>query len=273
VLKVQDPASRDQAEVERFEQDCFALAEAFDRHPHPFLEAYPGQAWPVDSTVAVAALRLHDWLLTPRFSGTIERWLGALPSYLDTATGLLPHRVEARTGQQLDGARGTSQSLITRFLFEIDPDVGQQHYALFRQTLVRPFLGVPGLWEFPDGGGVGDVDSGPLIFGFSASATVNLIGAARVNGDREVAESLISASEAAGLPIEWTDGKRYAFGQLPVGDAFLLWAKASGPWVAEPVVREYPSIVTPWWRWPFHGVTLILILVLSQPLYQRMGSR
>src|SRR5262245_34122198 len=49
-------------EVARFEADCDALAAAF-AEDGPFLQAYPGQAWPVDSTVAIAALRLHDRVL------------------------------------------------------------------------------------------------------------------------------------------------------------------------------------------------------------------
>lgn len=265
ILKLQDLFGREPSEVERFKADCAALAEAFDRNSLPFLQAYPGQAWPVDSTVAVATLRLHDSLFTPRFTQTIDHWLSAIPDYLDPTTGLLPHQVDPRTGNEIEGARGTSQSLITRFLTEIDPELGYQHYAHFRQALISPFLGVPGVREHPSGRGVGDVDSGPLIFGFSASATVNLIGTARVNGDHEVAAVLISASEAVGLPIDWREGKRYAFGLLPVGDAFLVWNKASHPWVAKAQVHEYPSIVSRWWRWPFHAVTLGLIVVMGWP--------
>src|SRR5262245_52532564 len=48
----------DAAELRRFEEDSAALAEAFDASRSPYLEAYPGQSWPVDSTVAVASLRL-----------------------------------------------------------------------------------------------------------------------------------------------------------------------------------------------------------------------
>jgi hypothetical protein len=46
-------------ETAQFIADCEGLAVAFGRDG-PFLAAYPGQAWPVDSVVAVSALRLHD---------------------------------------------------------------------------------------------------------------------------------------------------------------------------------------------------------------------
>ncbi|MFQ5809098.1 MAG: hypothetical protein ACE5JM_05720, partial [Armatimonadota bacterium] len=92
VLGLQTPGERDADEVGRFVADCEALGKAFDSSATPFLQAYPGQAWPVDSTVAVAALRLHDTLLPDRFGATVERWLKEARSRLDPATGLLPHR-------------------------------------------------------------------------------------------------------------------------------------------------------------------------------------
>lgn len=271
VLKLQAAAERDPQEVRRFVTDSAALAAAFDRALDQgalFLEAYPKQAWPVDSVVALASLRLHDTLLPPRFESTLARWLEGAQRYteLPGAGGLLAHRVSAYTGQPEQFPRGTSQSLITRFLVEIDPEWGQRQYALFREQFVRPFLGVPGVVEYADRGGPGDVDSGPLVFGFSASATVNVIGAAQVNGDHEVADALIAASEAVGLPLSWGNEKRYALGLLPVGDAFLVWAKTARPWVAAPRAHLYPDRVAGWWRWPFHGLTLLLVLVMELPL-------
>src|SRR5690606_2931017 len=53
-------------EAARLAEDTDALAAAFTEHlddtGSPFLPAYPDQAWPVDSVVAVAALRLADHL-------------------------------------------------------------------------------------------------------------------------------------------------------------------------------------------------------------------
>jgi hypothetical protein len=169
----------------------------------------------------------------------------------------------------LEGARGSSQSVITRFLIEVDEDWGREQYALYRQQFVAPFLGVPGVLEYPIGThGWGDVDSGPLLAGFSASATVVQIGSAQIQGDLEVANALIPASEAVGLPLSLGDSKRYAFGLMPVGDAFLVWAKTSSRWVASPASLNTPTlpvIVSPWWRMPFHFVTLILLGLLWLP--------
>jgi hypothetical protein len=259
LLMIQAADARPAAEVERFEEDCLSLAEAFDGGDTPFLSAYPGQAWPVDSVVAAAALRLHDKLFPPRFASTVERWLRMTRERVDPATGLIPHRADPSTGGTIEGARGSSQSLIGRFLIEIDPEWGRAQYALFREQFVAPFLGVPGVREYPAGSaGAGDVDSGPLVFGFSASATVAAIGAAQVQGDRKTAGAMIAAGEAAGFPVDIGGRKFYAFGLLPVGDAFLAWAKSSSPWVATWKEAEMEPAVADGWRLPLHAATLLM---------------
>jgi len=271
LLLMQPPAGRDAQAVTDFEAETDSLAQAFSASPTPFLQAYYGQAWPVDNTVAVAALRLHDKLFAPKYAGVIARWLTQTQTRLDPRTSLLPHSVDSETGQLQEGARATSQSLITRFALEIDPDWGHKQYAAYRQQFIAPFLGVPGAHEYPEGAsGFGDVDSGPLVFGFSPSATVVSLAAAQVSGDAEVADALIPASEAVGLPLSWGDSKRYLFGLMPVGDAFLVWAKTSSLWTGEIQPTNLPSIVNPYWRWPFHGVALGLVALLWLPILWRL---
>ncbi|WP_199822058.1 hypothetical protein [Streptomyces sp. NRRL S-37] len=262
VLSLQQAGHRDAAEVRRFARDSAELGAAFDASSSPYLEAYPGQAWPVDSTVAVASLRLHDRLLPDRFGPTVRRWLREARERLDPRTGLFPHRADPVTGEPAEVARGTSQSLIQRFLVDIDPAFAAGQYSRFRDLYLTAPLGLgPAVREYPDGmDGPADVDSGPLPLGVSLSASVVTIGAAQVHGDARLAGALAGVSELAGVPVgtPWT--KRYAFGLLPVGDAFLAWSKTARPWVA-PVPAPPPAAVPAWWRVP-----LLSLLVLSGAL-------
>ncbi len=259
ILLLQPQPERDPAQVQRFAADAAALATAFDASATPFLQAYPGQAWPVDSTVAVAALRLHDRLLQPRFGGTVSRWRALGADRLDPGTGRMPHRVRADTGEPLEGARGTSQSVIQRFLPEIDQAFARDQYLRFREVFVDWPLGLgPAVREYPSGvDGRGDVDSGPLVFGASLSATVVTLGAAQVQGDNALAAAIGNYGELMGLPIDTPWTKRYALGLLPVGDAFVAWAKTATGWGLPPAPPP-PSIVSSWWRLP-----LIALLIAA----------
>ncbi len=270
ILQLTAPAARDAATVTAYEADCAALAAAFDRSPTPFLAAYPGQAWPVDSTVAIAALRLHDAVSAPRYSATVARWRAAAQAHRDPATGLLPQRVDPTDGRPLDTPRASSSSMIVRFLDEIDPAWGAEYYAAFRRQFVTTVIGLPGVREYAPGDGrAGDVDSGPLIAGVSLSAGAVTLGAALAHGDSALADPLLHMGEFAGLPLAWGGTKRYAFGLLPVGDAFLVWSKTARPWIAPLPPATYPAVVADWWRWPLHLSALALTGLLWLPLRRR----
>lgn len=255
---------------EHFEADCAALAAAFESSDTPFLRAYPNMAWPVDSVVGIAALSLHDHLLSPRYENVIARWIDMARERLDPVTGLLPHRVNPITGEGSETARGSSQSIILRFLPEIDPGWARELYAAFRGQFVG-FIGtVPGIREYPTGMfGLGDVDSGPLVNGLSASATVVTMGTAFIHGDRELGEAFVHIGESAGLPVSLGNTKRYAFGLLPVGDAFLVWSQTAMPLTAQLRPASFPDVLVEWWRLPLHLLSLGLLVLLLIPEWRR----
>jgi hypothetical protein len=264
ILMLQPAEARDARELATYQAELEALAAAFEASPSPFLDSYPGQAWPVDNTVAIAALSLHDQILPPRHASTVARWRQQITDQ-GLADALFPHRVETGTGRSLDGPRATSSSLISRMLFDIDPAWAQRYYGQFRAAFVRPFLGVPGALEYgvAPPGRAGDVDSGPLMFGFTASGTIVTLAAAQAAHDTAVADALIGATEAVSLPYSWGNRQAYAMTELtgvaPIGDLFIVWAKTTSPWSPQPAKPPWPQIVSPVWRWPFHIISLILI--------------
>ncbi|MEV0709590.1 hypothetical protein [Nocardia aurea] len=253
-------------ETARFTADCEALAAAFDTDG-PFLSAYPGQAWPVDNVVAMAALRSHDRIVGSRFDAVVTRWLTSARTRLDPATGLLPHMAAPTP----EGARGSSQSIIQRFLPEIDAAWATQQYSVFRRLFVDTPLGLPGVREYPRGrDGAGDVDSGPLLLGISASATVVGIGAARANGDRSLSGPLTGLGESLGMPVTLGDSKRYAFGVLPIGDTFLAWSFAA-PQAGS--TTTFATVAPWWWRLPWHALTLMVVALLWFPVIRGLLRR
>ena len=119
--------------------------------------------------------------------------------------------------------------------------------------------GLVGVREFSRGqDGVGDVDSGPLLLGVSASASAVTLAAARAIGDIELAEDLSREAELLGLPSRWGGEHRYALGLLPVGDAFLAWARTQ-PLELVPQVGGDETSVRPWW--PLLAAPFLLPLI------------
>ncbi|MFC3999749.1 hypothetical protein ACFOVU_27800 [Nocardiopsis sediminis] len=235
----------------------------------PYLMAYPGAAWPVDSVVGIAALRLDDRLRgDDAHAGTIDRWSAAVRDRLDPATGLIPHSADPATGAPLEGARGSSQSLLLRFLAEVDREWAAADHRVFRTTFASTVAMAPGTREFPQGdGSPGDVDSGPLILGLSASASTVALGDAVLFGDAASARALTGLAEASGVPVEAGGQRRYLGGVLPVGDAFLVWSLTAGGEAAAARDATAPGGEgpSPAWRVPWLLLTGTAMALLWWP--------
>ena len=189
------------------------------------VDSYPGQAWPADNVVGAAALMQCGRLVDAAYADVARAWLGRARQREDPATGLLPHTT------WLPDARGSSAALMAAFVAEIDPAYAAvQHARLVDAFATRMGGLLPALREYrPGADGPSDVDSGPLVLGASAPASVVGIASARATGDAETAAALGASSEALGLATSWGGRRRYLFGQLPVGDAFLAWARTTPP--------------------------------------------
>jgi hypothetical protein len=246
-------------DLRKYERDCDSLASALARSESPYLPSYPGAVWPADIVIGVAALSIADSIFAGRYQSIVARWVGAVRKRVDPHYGAIPHAANAVDGSVLGGPRGESLALMSFVLADVDRSLAKQQYDVLRQNFVDYTWGVAGVREYPRGvDGPGDVDSGPIVLGFSGPATVVGAGAAIANGDEDLATTLLATAELLGFPIEIAGRRRYAGGYLPVGDAFLAWAR-SAP--APPLRTQYAALVPRWWRLPIHALSLALAVL------------
>ena len=261
-------ASGAPADAEGVRRRAVVVEEALRGSPSGFLAGYPGQYWPCDTVVAAASLAAAAVLLDrPDWLATVRVWreeVAGPSGPVGPSLGLLPHRVDA-TGAALEGPRGSSQSIIQAFWPTIVSALGERpderSWELFRAAFVVREAGLVGVREYPLGTtGAGDVDSGPLPLGVSLSASAVTLAAARANGDSALAADLSREAELLGLPVSWAGTRRYAFGAVPVGDAFLAWARTRP--LADPGTATVEPTPRPWWPLYF-GVCLLPAALLA----------
>lgn len=268
ILEATPEARRDSASVASFRARADTLAAALTRSlgstGTPYLQSYPGSAWPTDALAGLAALSIHDRITEPRYESLRQDWIDAAAARVDPAVGLMSHAADPASGAPRGAYRGSSQALMLRTMAEVDPDWGRSMYTRFRERFVSTRLGLTVVTEYPDGErGPTDIDSGPTPLGVSLPATVVAIGTARAYGDERLAEQLSQTVEAFGLPVQAGQRRSYAFGQLPVGDAFLAWARAvpartaSGSTWTPPPARS---------RLPVTAIALALLALSLWPL-------
>lgn len=264
----QASVSGEQGHLDAVHAEATALLAALD-DLEP-LTSYPDQAWPCDLVVAWAAVHQADALRpVAGLDAATQRLLGRIDEWRDPATGLIGHQF--RPDGTVSGARGSSQAIINSYLRQIDPALADAEWAGFTARFVQASYGLVGVREHPAGqDGSGDVDSGPLIDGISLSASAVSLGAARANGDHELADLLSDQAELLGLPLpwpgdQWVDGRAFALGLMPVGDAFVVDARtqplASTTLSLNP---DYPGIWWPVWFLVALFPALIGVLLLSR---------
>ncbi len=183
-----------------------SLSDEIDKSPYGLLDDYPGQCYPTDVAVALAAIKRADGLLGTNHSEFINRSIrGFQGSLIDTYTGLPPYFANAKTGEADGGARGCSTQWILNWAPYLWPEEAKKWYVLYDNYFWQKRYGFYGFREFPKGDPASewyfDVDSGPVIAGFGVSASAFGIGTARANGRFDHANPLSVEAVAISWPL------------------------------------------------------------------------
>jgi len=158
----------------------------------------------------------------------IKEWIKKVKANLDPQTKLIPHSTSAKNGTTIEGARGSSMSLILRILSEIDPEFAIQQFKIFHEKFQITRFGLLFIREYPKGiSGSGDIDSGPVIFNIGFTGTIVAIGTFKSYGEYKSANSLSGTIEAFGFSLSTDKKKKFIFGKLPISDAFIAWSRIS----------------------------------------------
>jgi hypothetical protein len=220
--------------------------------------------------VAVAALARADALVgVPRAAVLVAGWPARIAALRDRATGLLPHQLNA--DGSVEGPRGSSQALLLAFEPDVSRELAARDYRQFVDTFVVRRLGLVGVREYPaKAPGAADTDSGPLLLGVSASASAVALAAAARQGDQQLVDGLNAEAELLGVPVTRNDQRRYGLGRLPIGDAFLVWARSQPPTTSLP---SAPGSSSPEPFWPLWVLLPLLPGALALGLLPAVQAR
>jgi hypothetical protein len=201
----------------------------------PFPECYPGYTWAEDSIFALESLRLHDVLCHSDYSRARNAWLSWLKSHIDPESGMMVTQIDVKTGQVIDGPRGSAISWALGFLPYSDPQFAHEQFSRFRKNWFVPFAGMLGINEWYHGVPHETAfPSGPVAFGLSEAATGIGIGACRANGDYHSWHLILRALNTMALPVWTPTGERNFFwGQCMLADSLAVWGETARRWDAD----------------------------------------
>jgi hypothetical protein len=191
------------------------------------LETYPHEVYPVDNAAVLGSLLLHARATGATPSATLTAMQARFrTTWREPASGLLYQALDAREATPSDSARASGTALAAYFLGFADRELAAAFYESLRTGCAGSQLGFGYLNEYsvhtteratPQG----DIDSGPLIFGISPSATGFVMATARRLGDRATFVGLYRTAYLVGAPIHSGERLRFITGG-PLGNALLL---------------------------------------------------
>lgn len=207
------------------------MVERMEQSPVLCAESYPDECWLFCNSIALAAIKVGDYLDHTDHGDFFGRWLQAVKTKLiDKNSGLLVSAFSLNGESVSDGPEGSTIWLVVHCLKLIDPQFAREQYQLARSHLKAAFLGFGYAYEWPGGKGHDDVDSGPIIplINLSAGSTgLAFLGAASFD-DREYLAALYRSLELGAFPVQTAHGVKYCASNA-VGDSVLLYSITQGP--------------------------------------------
>lgn len=222
-----DPASRFAPLHDRISA---ALARRMDAGSSPLLQTYPGETYPVDNCAVAASLGFHDRLGRGDHSARLDAWKQHVRvRCLDPRTGLLFQAMDRQGAQPEDLPRASGTTLGAYFLSFWDPALSKELFHAVRSNCLRSPLGLGGVQEYapstrresPASSLRGDIDSGPVIFGFGFSPTGFMIANCRIHSDFDGYRRLLASACLCGAPVERGGRLQFVSGG-PLGNAILF---------------------------------------------------
>ena len=190
--------------------------------PNRLIETYPGEWYPVDNSPGLASIAMHGRATGADYTAFLAQQENLFRTrYIDPKTGLLAQAINPN-GSVRDIHRGSGTALSIFFLSRGCPKLAGEMYSGVRRNLASGIFNFGAVREFPRGvQGNGDIDSGPVIFGFGFSATGFGIAGARAFGDERFFSSLYASAILGGAPLRTRDGLDFLTAG-PLGNAILL---------------------------------------------------
>ncbi len=147
------------------------------------LQSYPNELYSVDNCAVIGSIGLHGKATGEDYTLFVSTWLDNFRRRcVDPNTGLLIQALDCNSCEASDLPRGSGTALGLYMLAYADHNFTTELYRAMRTHLTHNIFGFGGVREYTEGtkGKYGDIDSGPVVFGFGLSATGFLISGARL---------------------------------------------------------------------------------------------
>jgi hypothetical protein len=198
------------------------LARQLDASTTGHIETYPGETWPPDVAAVAGSIGLHATATGTDRSEMLNRWAKRFADCALAPSGFLYQRLESGTCRPKDLPRGSGTAIAAYFAHFAAPALAARLQRAIESIGWRSFLGFGAVREYPPGtSGLGDGNSGPVVFGVSVGASGFAIGSARAHANRTLYCELLRTANLFGIPVSVGEHTSFGTGGI-LGNALLL---------------------------------------------------
>lgn len=171
----------------------FWLYNKFSNAPFLTLESYPSNCWIPDNTVALASLKIHSFNTKSNYELICKKWIEyAKQNFVERETGVLFSKINKLTGIPNEEPRGSMLGWSILFISQFDKDFALELYNNYKKHFSADYFIFRLFKERFNNNktNLGDIDSGPIIYGYSIPANEFALGSAVIFHDFETANQL-----------------------------------------------------------------------------------
>ncbi len=175
------------------------------------------------------AIWLYDQATGTDHAALFERWLELMEErFMEPEPGLLISHIGVNPDRHLSVPRGSSLAWTSILLADVMPEFARAQYELMCRYRQQRVFSMAAVTEYEKGNLLrfGDPDSGPLVFGFSPSASGFALGTHKLFGEPAEFARVYRVFELFGRPRRTEDTTSYYLANA-MGDAILLYGKVA----------------------------------------------
>jgi len=205
------------------------------------LESYTSSLWIPDNTVAIASLKLHSSNTGSSYNSICEKWVEYAKShYLEKNTNVLFSTIDPKTGLPDEKPRGSMLGWSIMFIYQFDKEFAVSQYNNYKDKFSTDFLILRLFKERYNNSEIslGDIDSGPMLFGYSVPANEFALGCAILAEDYATAKKIERLIDWGTKTIDKDNEIRYKVKFVdmeisPLAEALVLNSLTLTRWVAD----------------------------------------
>jgi hypothetical protein len=222
-----------------------SLIKRYNESSYLLLESYDNSIWIPDNSVAMASIKLYSINEKNNSDTLCEKWINNLKNnYIDKELDVLYSKVDPESGRAIEEPRGSMLGWSIMFIYQIDSKFAKSQYRSYKKNFCDDYLTVKLFRERHNETSTnsGDIDSGPILWGYSIPANQFALGDAILSGDYITAEKLLKLINLGTKQI--ISNNEYKYETLivkmnisPMAEALMLYSLTMRNW-SEKSIRD-----------------------------------